>query len=456
MAQPLDLSKLSGTEKDQLILDLLRQNQELGARVAELEAKLKKPRKTPRNSGIPPSQGHKPNKSEAGKPGRKGKRGGHARELAETPDEIVDLKAELCPHCAELLSECDQSVQLEYDKVEIPPVKPVVTRVRLHGGTCPHCSKAFQGPVPEGLSLGTPFGLLIVTLAMYLHFVQAISFERLVRAFRDMFGLTISEGALANMFSRVRSTFADQAADIRARLLASAVICSDETGARVRGDSWWEWVFPTEEVSYHVLRKSRSKEVPAEVLGDYRPDVWVSDRYGAQTGWGKEWQVCLAHLLRDVQYARDSGDEVLAPLVKMILLRAIAIGRRREKLKPATLKAYRTDLDRRLDRAMALVPTTEEGKKLRKSCAGYRQYFFVFVTNPAVPATNNGSERALRPCTIFRKVTNCFRSFWGADLYGDVRPVLGTAQKQGISAFNAITQTLRRQPILQESGQSTG
>ena len=35
---------------------------------------------------------------------------------------------------------------------------------------------------------------------------------------------------------------------------------------------------------------------------------------------------------------------------------------------------------------------------------------FVFVTNRELPATNNGSEQALRPCVTFRKVANSFRS----------------------------------------------
>ena len=34
--------------------------------------------------------------------------------------------------------------------------------------------------------------------------------------------------------------------------------------------------------------------------------------------------------------------------------------------------------------------------------------------------TNNVSERALRPSVIFRKVTNGFRSDWGAKVYADL------------------------------------
>ncbi|MBK5960190.1 hypothetical protein CCR97_18565, partial [Rhodoplanes elegans] len=42
-----------------------------------------------------------------------------------------------------------------------------------------------------------------------------------------------------------------------------------------------------------------------------------------------------------------------------------------------------------------------------------------------------------------RKVTNGFRSEWGAHLYADVRSVLETARRRAIGALDAIRATLR-------------
>ena len=61
------LSHLSHDEKDALILALRAQVQLLTARVAELEAKLDVPPKTPDNSSVPPSKGHKPNRAKKAK-----------------------------------------------------------------------------------------------------------------------------------------------------------------------------------------------------------------------------------------------------------------------------------------------------------------------------------------------------------------------------------------------------
>ena len=69
---------------------------------------------------------------------------------------------------------------------------------------------------------------------------------------------------------------------------------------------------------------------------------------------------------------------------------------------------------------------------------GCRRYLFVFLADRAIPPTNNGSEQAPRPCVIFRKVTNCFRSQWGANLYADIRSTIETAHRRAIGALEAI------------------
>lgn len=455
-AAPLaDLSQLSDAEKDALIValwtqldaalaadaELMAKVEALTARVAELEAKLGEPPKTPDNSSLPPSHGHKTNKLPRRKR-RKGRRAGVGRELHPDPDHIVEARAETCPSCAAALAEGDQKLQAVYERIELPPIKPIVTQVRLHGGSCPHCGEAFTARPPPGLEPGSPFGPSIEALAVYMHHCQAIGFERLSALFRDIFGLPISEGALANLFKRVKPRFDQQAAAIKQRVLDSPVVCSDETSARVEGRNWWEWVFLGTDAVLHVIEPSRGKKVPKGIFADRRPAVWVSDLLGAQQGHAEDWQVCLAHQLRNVQYAIDAGDDILAPMMKRVLLRAIAIGKRRDRLKDSTLLQYRADLDRRIDAIMKLRPANRHGIRLRKRFAKIRSNLFVFVTNRKVPYTNNVSERALRPSVVFRKVTNGFRSQWGGQLFAAVRSVIDTGRQNGLSVFQAIRATL--------------
>ena len=102
------------------------------------------------------------------------------------------------------------------------------------------------------------------------------------------------------------------------------------------------------------------------------------------------------------------------------------------------MRANGRDLHRRLDAALALEPRAAEGCKLKATMAAARQHLFVFVARRDVPATNTVSERALRPSVIFRKVTNGFRSGWGAKAYADTCSVIATGLLNGHTARNAI------------------
>jgi len=475
MAAPADKSALSWSEVATPIAALLArieglvahvaalgaENAALRARVGMLEAenaalkadnaalreKLGRPPKTPDNSGIPPSRGHKANGATGAR--RKGKvHAGAHRPLHPEPTRRRDVFAERCPHCRAALAAAGQAPLQAYDRIDIPRITPDVTRVTLHGGTCPCCHGRFKAAPPAGLEPGSPFGPNLRALVLYLRFGQAIPFARLARLLADLFGLSVSEGALAGMLADSAPAFALQAGDIRRRLLSGTVLQSDETSVRVGNRTFWAWVFHHGDSACFAIRPSRGKAAVAAFLGDVRPAFWVSDRLAAQMGWAtREHQVCLAHLLRDVRYALEAGDDALAPRLTALLKRAVRIGRRRPELADATLAAYHARLQAGLDALPGIVPATEAGRKLRRIVKRFRQNLLVFVTNRAVPPTNNGSEQALRPCVVFRKVTNCFRSEWGAALYADVRSVLETARRRGIAILDAVRLTLDGTPL---------
>jgi transposase len=423
------------------------ENAALKADNAALREKLGRPPKTPDNSGIPPSRGHKANGATGAR--RKGKaHAGAHRPLHPEPTQRRDVFAERCPHCRAALAAAGQAPLQAYDRIDIPRITPDVTRVTLHGGTCPCCHGRFKAAPPAGLEPGSPFGPNLRALVLYLRFGQAIPFARLARLLSDLFGLSVSEGALAGMLADSAPAFAAQASAIRRRLLSGTVLQSDETSVRVGNRTFWAWVFHHGDSACFAIRPSRGKAVVAAFLGDVRPAFWVSDRLAAQMGWAaREHQVCLAHLLRDVRYALEAGDDALAPRLMALLKRAVRIGRRRPELADATLAAYHARLQAGLDALLGIVPATEAGRKLRRIVKRFRQNLLVFVTNRAVPPTNNGSEQALRPCVVFRKVTNCFRSEWGAALYADVRSVLETARRRGIAILDAVRLTLDGTPL---------
>ena len=105
----------------------------------------------------------------------------------------------------------------------------------------------------------------------------------------------------------------------------------------------------------------------------------------------------------------------------------------------------RTKMEERLDELLARPPvyTREDGKeteldKLKKSIDKHRGHVFTFLTNPAVPPTNNDSEKALRPAKTKLKVSGCFRTEAGVENYATVASVIQTAVKNGQNPFEAL------------------
>ena len=121
MLQLPDLNYLSDAEKDALIRALWQRLDASERRIAELEAKLGEPPKTPDNSSVPPSKGQKanqPEKAERQGPrhGSLGRRGG-GRPLVCDPDETVIAKALACAHCQAALTDAEQVLHGREDRM---------------------------------------------------------------------------------------------------------------------------------------------------------------------------------------------------------------------------------------------------------------------------------------------------------------------------------------------------
>jgi len=202
-----DLSKLSHAEKGALILTLMARLDEAHGLNAKLQARIDevtRAPKTPDNSSLPPSKGHKPNRPEvppppgARKDGLARKDGGRA--LSADPNEVVIAKPVRCVNCQTVFTDTDHSLDGRCEKFDLPKVQPKVTRVERYGGHCRCCGTTTLAPVPEGLEPSTPFSVNIIALATDLRIVHAVSYQRLARLLMELFGLAISEGALDAAF----------------------------------------------------------------------------------------------------------------------------------------------------------------------------------------------------------------------------------------------------------------
>ena len=249
------------------------------------------------------------------------------------------------------------------------------------------------------------------------------------------------------MLARAETALTVAAETTAAAVRGSKVVASDETSARVEGKNWWQWVLLSSTAVHHLIADSRGAAVLTDFLGDAKPEVWVADRYAAQAGHGNERQVCLAHLLRDAQYAIDSGDTSFAPGFHKLLQRAVGIGHRRPDLKDTTLAQYQADLDRKLDRLLAVSPTTaaaDSSPAVSANAAAISLSSSLIATFP--PPTTNASGRC-GPRDLPQSHRRVPLPMGRPDLRNALS-VIATGRLHGRSALQALRDALAGRPIL--------
>jgi transposase len=405
----------------------------------ELVLRMQRPDKTSRNSSKPPSTDRKQQRENSKPGGAKPGHEGHSRRLAKSPDAYEDYAPTHCNRCG-LPFPDDATRELigEYDEIELPPVRPFVRRHRRFAIRCACCDKPTSAPLPPAAQ-GTPFGPNIHALAVYLKTMQLFSYERLSAAFRDLFGLEVSQGALMNMFARTKAAFAAKRESALATLRRARFVACDETGARIEGVNAFHWVFCCEDAVVHSAEFTRGAAAVREAMSGHRPDVWTSDRYSAQQGHAARQQTCLAHLDREARFVEENSSDNVAFRLKLWLDRAFALARNIETFAASTLSAKRRALERDLDAILGAATPCPLTRELLAKIARARDQLLTFCDFPGqVDATNNESERRLRPCVIQRKVTNGYRAKWAADNESAVRTVVDTARLAGAGPFQTI------------------
>jgi transposase len=400
---------------------------------------LQRPNKTSRTSSNPPSTDRK-GKREGSRPGgAKPGHKGHARALAETADAYEDHHPAHCQHCGlPFVEDAMGEVIGEYDEIDLPEVKPIIRRHRRISCRCATCGKATSAPMPQAAQ-GTPFGRRIHALALYLKSNQLFSYQRLQGVFGDLFGLDISQGALMNMFKRTAPIFAARRDDALVALRRARVVACDETGMRIEGCNGYQWVFCAPDAVVHTAVFSRAAQVVRDTMAGHQPDVWISDRYSGQQGHGLHHQTCLAHLDRKARFVEQHGIDLIGMRLKLWLDRAFGFARDIATLAASTVKSRRRALLRDLDAILGTATDCELAHELLGQIRRARDQLLTFCDFPGkVDATNNVSERALRPSVIQRKVTNGYRAKWAADAEADLRTTVDTARLSGATPFQTI------------------
>lgn len=451
------------------ITGLIAENTALKARVAELERRL----------GLDSSNSSKPSSSDGfKKPPRRissmrqasgkksGGQEGHAGKTlrqVDNPDKVIDHYPEECQHCSAALS-ADMATDHQKRQVfDLPEPQPLhVTEHRAHVCCCLSCGTKTTGLFPEDVTAAAQYGAVITATIVYLQIQHHIPEERVVEIMRDLFHIDLAAGTVGAMVTRTAESFADAAAAIGDRVRTEAVKHMDETGLRVSGKTLWLHVASTCLLTFYRVALQRGAMM-TDVIGTIVHDCWGPYFKMANVSHA----LCNAHLLRELQALMDFEKEPWAFAMSRFLRQACHVmhlaQERKATLKPSFVHYMLARYDcivrqgLALHEAQAPPDTRNPAAKKRRGRAkkrighnlvlrmrDHRESVLRFITDPAVPFTNNQAEQDVRMMKVRQKVSGGFRSMTGAESFATLRTVVSTARKHGLD----ILETLTRDPAV--------
>ena len=387
---------------------LKKENEALREQLAKYET----PEKNSGNSSTPPSKESMKDeairrtktlrKPTGRKPGGQKGHEGSTLKMTQTPDETEDIAANYCTKCGASLEDCERILDYVTQVVSIPDMKPIVKEIRHYITVCKQCGERIQSHAPRKRgSNAVVYDATVKSLVVYLSVVMFLPYGRIENFFREVFGLEISQGSFVNWINEAKKNAAPAIEKIKECIMKSVVVGFDESGLYCNKKLDWTWIAQTVYFTLLFHGSGRShKELESRFGSSLERMVAVTDRHSAYFTLNfLDHQVCVAHLLRELQYLNELDDGLLTENLEHM---------------------------------------AEQFGKLKNGLIKCRDYIFKFLENPSIPPDNNASERGIRKVKIKMKNSGTFRSDAGADAFLDLLSIVETTKKHYNSPYAAI------------------
>jgi transposase len=452
-------------------------NAQLLERVAQLEAQLAL---NSHNSSKPPSsdvfvrppKNRSLRKASGKKPGAQSGHEGYTLSWNETPDQIVDHLPNQCSECHTELAEVEVASWQSHQVLDLPlDLKLTTIEHRAGLKKCPHCHKVNQAPLPQEATYFLQYGPQLRALAVYLSQVQLLPYERTCEVINELFNLKLSQGSLTRMIEECYDHLQEPENVIRAGLVEARVAHNDETGLYVQGQRRWLHVMSCSYLTFYEYHLKRGKAATDEIgLLPLFKGTSVHDAWSPYWGYTEcQHALCNAHILRELtfvneQLAQGWADRLIEHLLS--LKEQVAnLQSQSEGLSSLSgvqldqgLSTYRN----LLAQGLAANPPPDGGwpknkrgrpkktkaRNLVERLQEREREVLAFVYDFSVPFDNNQAERDLRMIKVQQKVSGSFRTELGAKWFCRIRSYISTLRKQGQSAFFALRQAFKAQPLL--------
>jgi transposase len=253
-------------------------------------------------------------------------------------------------------------------------------------------------------------------------------------------GMELTQGAISQDALRwAKGSIGQMYQALRAGVQDSPVVYTDDPGWKVGGKPAHLMAFDTDEATvYQVRPRHRHQEVQEVVPRNY-PGVMGTDRgrsYEDKSFRRVKQRKCLAHLQRtlgEVLDRKKGRARELAEGTRELLRLAMGLwekyhdGHREEcdRWAPEVRLALNYHLR---DRPLK----DQDNQKLLRLLRRYHQRgeLLRFLEEPLVEPTNNRVERMLRPAVIARKVSQCSKTWSGAEAFAAFTSVIQTLLKK--------------------------
>lgn len=409
-------------------------------RIKELETRL-----TSKNSSLPPSKdiakgsnNFSTRKSSGKKSGGQQGHKGNNLKFTSKPDETIKYPVRTCQQCGTDLITLEQNESDRQQIVDIPQVSNFTTEHIQYSVVCPCCHTKNKSEFPfKPAKSKVQYGDQVTNLVTYLNVRHCMPMARLQELLNVQYGLKISQGTINNILL-TKSTEMDQVYfQIKQSIQQARVVGADETGIRIEGQLHWIWAYQSETHTLFCSSPSRGfKTVEQLFPKGFTKSVLVSDRWAAQLKTkAREHQICLQHLKRDCLKFIETYNSQWARQLMKVLDEIIGLSH---------LKKIPQSEKDKLEEKLYLIlsrPLSKANKKLQKfkdNLGNIRRFITTCLYNRYVPATNNGTEQAVRKVKIKEKISGGFRSFDGASAYTTIASIIDSAIKQGLHPFEAI------------------
>jgi transposase len=473
--EELERLRLLNADKDAVIAGLRARNAELAERVARLE------RLVSRNSGnssMPPSTdslpGRKPppRRARGGagskrKPGKQPGAPGAFLAWNEHPDTTEDVfPAGTCGCGADLAGARDLGVRYCHQVAGLPGARTRVTQYDRHEVAC-GCGRRHVADAPAGAS-GAPgtvtYGLNFQAWCVFLMVMHHVPVQRCADIIESMTGTRPSEGWVHALLARAARAVAAANKTIRALIILARVICGDETPVRSGPGPKWRkkylHVACTNLLTYYFLGERNLASFTGFVYPDLHGTVVVHDRYACYDHFrGVAHQLCCAHLLRDLEDAAQSYPaaawpaQIAGALRSLIHQASLARGRGLAAVPAGAaaghLRQFRDGVAAGLSEVRRLPGAKRKqppGLLLLECLRDRQDDVLRFLTDTAIPPTNNQAERDARPAKTQDKISGRLRSDTTTRHRYAIRGYASTAAKHGIGTFTSIHDALAGNP----------